>query len=241
MKDNDRRSQPAVVTHGGQNFAITVRASARARRLALKIDPRRGAELILPRGVSRRRGLAFAAEHGAWLAGRLAALPEAVPFADGATIPYLGQPHLICHQPATPAAQRPGPVWRHGGTICVSGQLPHLARRLGDWLKLSARHEAHQRAEAAAQRLGASIQRLSVRDPRTRWGSCSASGSLSFSWRLIMAPVEVFDYVVAHEVAHLREHNHSPRFWDLVDRLVPDSAGPRQWLSQHGTALHRYG
>ena len=241
MKRASHSALPAVVTHGEQRFAISVRPSARARRLALKIDPRRGAELVLPRGVSRRRGLAFAAEHGAWLAARLAALPEAVPFADGATIPYLGQPHRICHLPHNPPERRPGPVWRQDDTICVSGRLPHLARRLGDWLRHAARQEAVSRAEAAARRLGASFQRLSVRDPRTRWGSCSAKGSLTFSWRLIMAPDAVFDYVVAHEVAHLHELNHGARFWDLVDQLVPDSAAPRDWLSQHGAALHRYG
>ncbi|HJM49993.1 MAG TPA: SprT family zinc-dependent metalloprotease [Alphaproteobacteria bacterium] len=235
------RDDPAVITHGGQHYAIRVRPSARARRMALKIDPRRGAELVLPRGISRRRGLAFAAEHGAWLADRLAALPEQVPFAAGATIPYLGRPHVVCHRPETRLGQRPAPVWLEAGNICVSGGLAHLGRRLGDWLKLSARREALDRVEAAAGRIDAGFQRLTIRDPRTRWGSCSAQGGLSFSWRLILAPEAVFDYVVAHEVAHLLELNHGARFWDLVEQLVLDSQSPRDWLSQHGTALHRYG
>jgi predicted metal-dependent hydrolase len=116
-----------------------------------------------------------------------------------------------------------------------------LPRRVRDHLVALAKRDFADRARALAARLGKSVTRVGVRDPKSRWGSCSSRGALSFSWRLIFAPEPVIDYVVAHEVAHLVEMNHSPRFWRVVASLVPDSAAPRAWLKRHRMELMAYG
>jgi hypothetical protein len=148
----------------------------------------------------------------------------------------LGQPHVIVHDPAA----RRG-VWRDAGVIRVSGFAEHLPRRVRDFLKREARAMLTERAHDKAGRLDRPIARISLRDTRSRWGSCSSDGGLSFSWRLILAPEEVLDYVVAHEVAHLMHHDHGAKFWALVTDLTPSVDAPRQWLRAHGPELHRYG
>jgi predicted metal-dependent hydrolase len=125
-------------------------------------------------------------------------------------------------------------------TIRVGGRPEHASRRLIDWLKREARRKIEERVLEHATRLGVRPKRITIRDTSSRWGSCSSARSLSFSWRLVMAPPAVLDYVVAHEVAHLRELNHHPRFWRLVDFLVPDVEKSQAWLSEHGALLHRY-
>jgi predicted metal-dependent hydrolase len=117
----------------------------------------------------------------------------------------------------------------------------HLARRVRDYLVAQARSELASRARRLAARIGHNVARVSVRDTKSRWGSCSGRGNLSFSWRLILVPEPVIDYVVAHEVAHLAEMNHGPRFWRLVESLSPDSAAPRAWLKRHRNRLLSYG
>ena len=126
-------------------------------------------------------------------------------------------------------------------TIYVSGDVHHAPRRLRDWLRHQAREDLVLRVSHHANRLGLRPSRITVRDQATRWGSCSSNGTLSFSWRLILAPPMVLDYVAAHEVAHLKELNHSIRFWTLVEKAMPEMNAARAWLKQHGTALHRYG
>ncbi len=125
--------------------------------------------------------------------------------------------------------------------ICVSGDERHAPRRLADWLRNEARADLAQRVEHHSAELGCAPKRISVRDQSTRWGSCSTSGTLCFSWRLIFAPSFVLDYVAAHEVAHLREMNHSQRFWRLVRQTTPDMQRARNWLKINGAELHRFG
>ncbi len=192
--------------------------------------------LVLPRRTPLRQGLDFAEDKAGWILGHLDALPERVPFAAGAVLPLLGEEHVIRHDPDA----RRG-VWRAEGTIWVSGQPEHLSRRVHDFLKVEARREMSERARQKAAIVGRLVKRLSLRDTTSRWGSCSADGNLSFTWRLILAPEAVLDYVVAHEVAHLKHMNHGPRFWALVDRLTGDVARSRRWLRERGDRLLRYG
>jgi len=221
----------------GPELELRVRRSPRARRLALRVDPRHDqAELVLPRGVSLEEGRRFAATRADWLRRRLAALPARVPFAGGSVIPILGVPHRVRHEPGGR-----GGVRREGGELVVTGGAAEIRRRLEAWLRAEARRVLGARARSAAARLGREAPRIGVRDPATRWGSCSARGRLSFSWRLVMAPEAVLDYVVAHEVAHLEEANHGPRFWRLVQRLCPGWSEARRWLRRHGATLHRHG
>jgi predicted metal-dependent hydrolase len=216
---------------------VAIRVSPRARRLSLRVDAvSRGVELVLPRWVSSEAAIGFVAQHRGWIAARVAAMPLPLRLADGATVPVFGVPHRICRVADAGAA----PVTIADGEIRVRGDPAHLPRRVRDHLIALAKREFAARARALAARLGKSVTRVGVRDPKSRWGSCSSTGALSFSWRLIFAPEPVVDYVVAHEVAHLVEMNHSPRFWRVVASLVPDSAAPRAWLKRHRLELLSY-
>jgi len=222
----------------GVDAPVSIRVSARARRVGLRIDSaERKVELVLPPGVPVRTGLRFLAAKRGWVAARLDALPQPVPFVEGAILPVLGVPHRIGRE-TDPAAP---PVRIVDGEIRVRGDPVYLARRVRDHLARTARAEIDPRARRLAARVGRDVAQVNVRDTRSRWGSCSGQGNLSFSWRLIFAPEPVLDYVVAHEVAHLVEMNHGPRFWRLVESLTPDSAWPRVWLKRHRNRLLSYG
>ncbi|HVC56676.1 MAG TPA: SprT family zinc-dependent metalloprotease [Stellaceae bacterium] len=217
---------------------LSIRVNPRARRLLLRIDAAaRAVELVLPYGVPAEHGLRFLAAQRGWIAARLAALPLPVPFVEGAIVPVFGVPHRIrrASDPDGP------PVAVEAGEIRVRGEPAHLARRVRDHLIRLARQELTRRARLFAAEIGKPVLRVGVRDTRSRWGSCSATGALSFSWRLVLAPESVVDYVVAHEVAHLAEMNHGPRFWRLVRTLTPDPATPRAWLKRHRSELFSYG
>jgi predicted metal-dependent hydrolase len=217
---------------------VRVRVSPRARRVGLRVDAaERRVELVLPRGVPAELGLRFLNDKRGWIAARLDALPRPVPFIEGAIVPVRGVPHRI-RRALDPAAP---PVTIADGEISVRGDPAHLPRRVRDHLAALARDELARRARPLAARIGHKIARITVRDTKSRWGSCSSRGNLSFSWRLIFAPDPVIDYVVAHEVAHLAEMNHGPRFWRLVESLTPGSAQPRAWLDRHRTRLLSYG
>jgi predicted metal-dependent hydrolase len=217
---------------------VSVRVSLRARRIALRIDAaERRVELILPQGVPASQGLRFLAAKRGWIAARLHSLPMPVPFAEGAVVPVLGVPHRIRRSLDASAP----PVTVVNGEIRVRGDPMHLARRVREHLGAMARSELALRAHRLAATIGYEVKRVSVRDTKSRWGSCSGRGSLSFSWRLILAPEPVVDYVVAHEVAHLAEMNHGPRFWKLVERLAPESAVARAWLKRNRSRLFSYG
>jgi predicted metal-dependent hydrolase len=238
------RSESALAEIGRQAVALdlgaplSVRVSLRARRVGLRIDAaERRVELVLPRGVPAEFGLRFLRDKRGWIVARLDALPRPVPFVEGAIVPVLGVSHRI-RRSLDPAAP---PVKIADGEIQVRGDPAHISRRVRDHLAALAQHELARRARPLATQIGHRVARVSVRDTRSRWGSCSSSGNLSFSWRLIFAPAPVVDYVVAHEVAHLAEMNHGPRFWRLVEHLMPGNAAPRAWLDRHRTELLSYG
>lgn len=223
----------------GTCVPLDIQINSRARHISLRVNERSGGiDLVLPRFVAKAEGLAFVEEKSTWLAGQLRELPPRVPFEDGAIIPVLGTDHRIVHH-----GTARGTVWidPQGYTLNVAGHAPHIARRITDWLKAQARREVSDRAHRAADQLSKPIKKIQIRDTRSRWGSCSEDGRLSFSWRLMLAPEHVLDYVVAHEVAHLVELNHSKRFWQLVDRICPGSGPAKLWLRRHGATLHRFG
>jgi predicted metal-dependent hydrolase len=218
---------------------LEFRRSPRARRISLKVDHARGrVVLTAPASVGRRHALDFLTRHEGWLTAHVAQLPPALPFAHGATVPVMGVPHLIRND----SSRLRGLPARADGTITVPGAPEHLTRRLTDYLKAEAKREIGSRAEAKAAALGRPVTAITLRDTRSRWGSCSGAGRLAFSWRLILAPEFVLDYVVAHEVAHLREMNHGVRFWRLCSSLTDtDPKAARAWLKRNGAALHAYG
>jgi predicted metal-dependent hydrolase len=221
----------------GRTVPLRIRRDRRARRLILRIDGHRdGVVVTLPGHVPVAEGVDLARSKAAWIMRQLDRLPPRVPFAHGALVPVLGVDHRVRFDPA---GRRP--VRRGRGEIVVGGRPEHLARRLTDWLRAEARRLVAPRAHHKAERLGRAPAGITMRDTRSRWGSCSADGKLSFSWRLVMAPEHVLDYVVAHEVAHLVEKNHGSRFWELVADLTGDAETARAWLNAHGARLHRYG
>ena len=236
-----RPTPPTALTVGSREVPLRIRQSTRARRVTLRIDAGAAAiELVVPRRVPLAFALDFVAARRDWIAARISAMPEHVAFAPGATIPVLGIPHNIRHVGERPPAGR-RVVEIADGEIRVSGDPSHVARRVRDHLVALARQEVTRRAKALAAHIDRRVVRVSVRDTRSRWGSCSATGNLAFSWRLILAPEPVLDYVVAHEVAHLIEMNHGPRFWRLVENLAPGSAPLRSWLKRHRSQLLAYG
>jgi len=216
---------------------IEWRRSARARRVSLRIDPRGGAVVVtLPPRAGRTAGLALLKSHAAWVAERLAALPGPIAFADGALVPLHGVDHLVRHRPGMR-----GTVWVEAGELHVAGDAAFLPRRLADFLRAEARRCFAATAMEKARAAGVEPRRVTVKDTRSRWGSCAANRNLAFSWRLVMAPAFVQDYVTAHEVAHLRHMNHGPQFWDLVARLTPHTDPAMAWLRTHGPRLLRIG
>ena len=219
------------------DLPIERRQSPRARRISLRIDPtRRMVRLTRPDWISHADADEFARSHADWIRRRLARLPEPIPFVDGVEIPLLGVPHRVVH-----SGRLRGVAEVEDGTIVISGPPEHLSRRLTDWLKRRAGEEIRPRAVEMAGWIDRRVSAVSLRDTRSRWGSCTSSGRLSFSWRLVLAPEEILNYVVAHEVAHLQEMNHGPKFWRWVETLDPDFRNHRGWLTRHGQELWRYG
>jgi len=227
----------ALIRHPRLAAPVRLRRSARAKRLSLTIDmSSRTATLVLPGRTSQAAGLDFLSAHLDWVKERLEALPAAIPFLPGQQIPLLGEPHRLL---PVPGARRG--VWIEDQTILVSGPEDFFARRVRDFLKTEAKRQIIARALPMAEKLDRAITGLRIGDPKSRWGSCTSSGKLAFSWRLILTPEPVLTYVVAHEVAHLREMNHSAKFWQWVERLNSDVRTPRVWLKQHGAGLYAYG
>jgi predicted metal-dependent hydrolase len=239
-----RPSEPSVVqvVFDKAIYLVRLRRHRQARRYTLRIDaPTREVVLTMPPRGSVREAKEFAQKHGGWIAARLKRLPEAAPFAHGVEVPLRGEPHRIVHR----RGER-GTVWTETDgsgqrLLCVAGEPPHVDRRISDFLKREAQRDLDAASRNYAAQIGVSIKRICVRDQSSRWGSCSNTGVLSFSWRLILAPPLVLDYLAAHEVSHLVELNHSPRFWRLVKRLYPQAERAKVWLDANGTDLHRYG
>jgi predicted metal-dependent hydrolase len=235
-----RRIKRELLKIDGKSVEIILRTNPRARRFIVKVDPATGeVSVVAPSPRSFDRALDFARKEKEWIAGRLADVPEPVQLELGSAILFKGIEHAI-----RSGEGKGTPVWIDRDaprpTIRVGGHSEHAQRRLMDWLKREARRKIDERVAEYAAALGVRPKRITIRDTSSRWGSCSSARSLSFSWRLILAPPAVLDYVVAHEVAHLRELNHRPRFWRLVELLVPEIEKSQAWLSEHGALLHRY-
>ena len=221
----------------GGPATICWRRHAQARRITLRIDARAGQVVVtLPKRAGRSAGLALLRQNAGWVTERLAALPANVPFADGGTVTIDGVSHAIRHSP-----DLSGGAWLDGSVLQVSGDIAFLPRRVSDFLRTEARRRFAAQAMAKAGQAGLPVRRVTVKDTRSRWGSCTADGVLMFCWRLLMAPPHVQDYVVAHEVAHLRHMDHGPDFWALTDSLSPHRKQASAWLTKEGTRLLRVG
>ena len=237
-----REPQAISIVFDRSVYLVRVRRHRQARRYTLRIQAAtREVILTIPPRGTLKEAREFAQKHGGWIAARLDRLPQAAPFANGVVVPLRGVAHRIAHRRGVR-----GIVWTETDAngeplLCVAGEAPHIDRRIGDFLRREAKRDLERTSLRFAAALGVTVRRVAVRDQSSRWGSCSTTGSLSFSWRLILAPSPVLDYLAAHEVAHLIEMNHSPRFWRLVQRLCPEHERAKTWLDVHGADLHRYG
>jgi len=230
------------VDHEEARFRVALKRRAAARRMTLRISTATGeVTLSLPERVDFEAARRFAAAHGGWIAARLAKRPCQVAFAPGVFVPLRGVSHRIVHWSSIRSATRALIDADGQPILAVAGDLAHLPRRVGDFLRAEAKKDLERAVLTHTRALGLPAKKIVLRDTRSRWGSCSSRGVLNFSWRLILAPGFVLDYLAAHEVAHLVEMNHSPRFWRVVDRLCPNVRRAKAWLDMYGTELHRYG
>ena len=250
LLQRDATERPGIsyldVSHSGDTFRIALKRMTGARRLTLRIRAAtRDVVLTIPKRSSIASAREFAQRHAAWISVRLARLPQPAPFVDGAKFPLRGQDTMIEHRP-----DARGTVWTEtvraglfgeANVLAVTGDALHLPRRVRDYLKREARRDLEAAVARHCATLGVASRKVTIRDTTSRWGSCSSTGSLNFSWRLIMAPPFVLDYLAAHEVAHLKHMNHSERFWALARKLSSDTDRAEAWLQQHGSLLHRFG
>ncbi len=235
--------QPHIdVAHGASTFRVAVRRHSTARRISLRVRGATGeVVLTLPRSTDLVRAQAFASGHVAWIAERLAVIPAKVSLAAGSLVPLRGVPHRIVRwseaaEPARASFDALGnPVLLVGGG---AEEIPSLVRA---YLEAEAMSDLRASVAAYAAKAGVSPARIRLKDTTSRWGSCSSRGNLNFSWRLILAPSFVLDYLAAHEVGHLREMNHSDRYWRIVRAMCPATDLAEAWLRRNGHLLHRFG
>jgi len=212
---------------------IDVRRSARARRLTLRVSRLDGrVTLTMPSGMSLRAAREFAETKAAWIAGAVERRPSPVAVGVGVAVPVEGEAHTVVAGPVPAARIADG---------AIEAPAQSAAPAVMALLREMARERLSNAAKRHARAVGRDFRRLTLKDPRSRWGSCSAEGNLMFSWRLILAPPSVLDYVAAHEAAHLRHMDHSQAFWSLVGKICPECRASRSWLRREGAGLHRYG
>lgn len=224
-----------LILPGEPPITVTLRVSARAKRLSLRVSQLdRKVSLTLPRRASKREARAFLAERAEWVRKHLAAAPEPRPLTPGGEVLFEGRAHRLIASGGRTARLGDGVI------TLPKGAPEKTGARLAALFKAQARARLGEASSRHAATLGRQFSALTLRDTRSRWGSCSSEGRLMYSWRLVMAPPEVLEYVAAHEVAHLAEMNHSPAFWQNVARLCPDYHAPRQWLRKNGALLHAY-
>lgn len=215
---------------GEPAIEVRLRRDPRARRMVLRVG--RGPTLTLPPSVPLAAAQAFLSDQEDWLRHQLARRPGPEPVRHGTVLPF-GDGTLTL----VAAGRR---LVRQGDELHVPGPASELGPRAAAYLRETARAALVEASTRHAAAIGRRPGRITLRDPRSRWGSCTSAGDLMYSWRLILAPSAVLDYVAAHEAAHLAEMNHSDRFWNVVRRLSPDHDAPREWLRRRGTALHGY-
>jgi predicted metal-dependent hydrolase len=229
--------EPKIIDVDGKDIFVSFRRNSRCRRMVLRLtQDGSGVVMTLPPRASLAEALRFAENSKSWIAKTMSGRAPSVAFGDGQSFLYRG---ISCTIRATGGKR--GIVSCDNTSIIVPGEQAHVPRRLRDWLKAEAKRELTSASQNYAAGMGVKFNKLTIRDQNTRWGSCSAGGDLSYSWRLILAPPHVLDYVAAHEVAHLREMNHGQRFWRLVIAHCKTAKESRHWLREHGRELHRYG
>lgn len=224
----------------GRRVPLRVVVNPRARHISLRLDSaRREAVAVAPTQRLAPKAAAFAIDRAGWIHAHLARLPVAIPLKPGAVIPLRGVPHrLVIAKGRTPARIEPGSP---NQIVVGAPDAETFANRVRRFLAAEARRDLTEAVARHAKTLKVSWKSISVKDTTSRWGSCNSDGALCFSWRVVLAPASILDYLAAHETAHLRELNHSKRFWAHVARCTPDYDKAESWLRKHGAALHAVG
>jgi len=221
---------------GDITLPIQIRRHPSSRRIVLRYHARQNhIGMTLPRYTSIKQGLDFAHAQRNWILKQLSNHPSRIAFCDGQSIPIFGQACTLTHVGGR------GVITREENRVLVPGDAAFMARRVEQWLKAHMRETVVPLVQEKAKLLEVRVAKISLRDNASCWGSCNHSGNLSFSWRLVLAEPEILNYIVCHEVAHLRELNHSDRFWRLVASICPHWEASRDWLKKHGHTLHAYG
>jgi predicted metal-dependent hydrolase len=229
--------EPKIIRVAERDVVVSFKRNVRCKRMILRLtSDSAGVTVTLPKRTSVAEAMRFLESSKPWIAQTMSSRKPVIGFTQGQTILFRGAPHVI-----EAVGGRRGLVTCLDGKIIVPGETAHVSRRLLDWLKAEAKRELSITSLNYATVMGARYRKLTIRDQSSRWGSCSAQGDLSYSWRLILAPLYVLDYVAAHEVAHLKEMNHGPRFWRLVITHCARAKEARNWLRSQGRDLHRYG
>lgn len=228
---------PLEIELGTGRVPLVIRRNPRAKRLIMRLAPgAAGVSVTAPPRASARSILDFIERHKGWVESRIARGAEPVPVAPGAVLPFRGGGLTVLHEPGRRSArfdEREG-----AAVLLVGGEPGHVARRVMDALKREARRDLQAAVERHAAAVGLAPKALTLKDTTSRWGSCTADRRLAFSWRIVMAPPDVLDYLAAHEVAHFREMNHGPAFWALCRTLCPGMDHGRAWLKREGASLH---
>jgi predicted metal-dependent hydrolase len=221
----------------GRTLPLKIVENDRARRLTLRIDSGgQGLRVTIPPGLHKGEVDRFLHRQQGWLEQRLAKVPDRPQVRPGIKMPLRGVPHLIVHEPGARGTVAVG-ILDGAPVLFVHGDRRHLPRRLADFLKRQAKGDIDALVERHCLAIGKRAKAIRFRDTTSRWGSCTSDGALSFSWRIMMAPAPVINYLVAHEVAHLKEMNHGPKFWKLCAELCPDTDRCKAWLKRNGGAL----
>jgi predicted metal-dependent hydrolase len=235
---SEKQPDPLLLLVDGSPVVVTLRRHATARRMTLRLaHDGEGAALTLPKRATRAEAEAFVERSKPWLSKQLSRREPKRKFAAGVQLPVRGDIFEIVAPGGTRGVVR---IDLESRKVIVPGDPSHIARRLTDFLKAEAKRDLDQASRHYATVMGLKFSKITVRDQKSRWGSCSADGALSYSWRLIMAPPYVLDYVAAHEVAHLKEMNHGPRFWRLVLTHCKEARRAKEWLKLNGRKVHSY-
>ena len=230
--------EPYSLTIDGQPVIVNVRRNSRAKRIILRLTrDATGVAVTIPKNMNAARAQAFVEKSVPWISKHLKQRAPKTVLGPGSVIPLRGIPHEV-H--ATTARRGLITIDPEARRILVPGDPRHLSRRLQDWLKAQAKADLTEASARYAKSMAVDFKRISVRDQKSRWGSCSASGDLSYNWRLILAPSHILDYVAAHEVAHRQHMNHGPRFWRLVLTHCPHASTAKHWFKSNGAELHRF-
>lgn len=226
---------PDHIAAGGHHLSVQVRRLSNSRRMTLRLNPLKDeVTLTVPKRCHARTALSFLMEKKSWIEAHARKMPKRVPLTFGQEIPVFGERRIITRATDVEEGDEEGVF----SVLTIPSRCEATVKRM---LKTQLLAYATARAESMARRIGHEVASVRLADTSGRWGSCGSDGRLMFSWRLIFAPKEVLDYVIAHEVAHLEEPNHSPEFWKTVGKLRPTYRTERAWLKQEGHLLMRYG